>query len=103
MKIRNSDDGIVIESESVEEALQFVKLSESACDWSAGMLTLALREGGGFELLISPEPVNCLRRQIHIVDEHLQWMGTGEGRVDRIKELLAKEERLAELDDRPDS
>lgn len=60
----------------------------------------AIDNKGALCLSINGERYACLQRQLDRVDSHLGWEGTGKGRIERIRELMALEDQHPDPDQR---
>lgn len=92
MKILYSLNGLILEPETTKEAFEMGSLWGMRESLPEAMRSILSLKGDGPSFLINPEYIESLERQIEYVDEELDWAGSGEGRVGKIKRLMKTEE-----------
>jgi len=97
VKIYLEDGGLLIRAETPKDGVEIGAIGANRDYFSDTFRCMFTQKG--VDLRINPEHAERLQNQLEIVDELLAWEGTGNGRVDRIKELLATEQdAILELD-----
>ena len=88
MKIKVDKKGLLFVPEDAKDGFEIGRIHGMFEEFSDSLRWLIYDKECGINLRICQEPLEIEKRSMKLVDELLQWEGTGRGRLDRIEELL---------------